>query len=195
MAGSEQTTTTTAEEERPLPCFVRHPDAGGQCHEPSAVEVYRLSFCQRHGKEVRDVEERDEVYYFFERFSADHVPGVSSPVECAVEETVKQLHDGPSLDDVHHEALLRAFPNPPEDVREEIARWEADEELGHMPVVDCLLGSLHTLHKLMRIAREERQTWLTEILERHRESEAVRAAVALEHADRRQAEREGERAK
>ncbi len=62
-----------------------------------------------------------------------------------------------------------------------------------MPVVDILLQSLHTLHKLMRIAREERQTWLVETLERERESEAVRAAVALEHANQRRDEREAER--
>ncbi len=53
----------------------------------------------------------------------------------------------------------------------------------------ALLESLHTLHKLLRIAREEGQTWLVEILERERESEAAQAAVALENANRRAAER------
>ena len=63
-----------------------------------------------------------------------------------------------------------------------------------MPVVDILLQSLHTLHKLMRIAHEEGQTWLVEVLERHRESEAACVAVALEHANQRRDEREVERA-
>ncbi len=93
----------------------------------------------------------------------------------------------------HWRALRRAYPNAPADVRECISRWEADEEPGYVPVLDCLLSSLHTLHKLMRIAYEEQETKLVLLLERERESTDAQAAVALEHADRRQAEREAAR--
>ena len=40
-------------ESGPLPCMVRHPDAGGQCERPAVIEVYRLHFCEVHRAEAK----------------------------------------------------------------------------------------------------------------------------------------------
>lgn len=42
-----------------------------------------------------------------------------------------------------------------------------------------LVNSLYTLHKLMRIAFEEGETWLVEVLEIERESVAAQIAFVL----------------
>ena len=46
-------------------------------------------------------------------------------------------------------------------------------------MVNSFLGSLETLDKVMRVAHEDGETWLVELLERERESVAAQAAYAL----------------
>src|SRR4051812_29475743 len=46
----------------PLPCVVRHPDAGGQCQRDAVMAVYRLCFCEIHGAEVK-AGALEEAYY------------------------------------------------------------------------------------------------------------------------------------
>ncbi len=191
---TEETTTTATGEERPLRCFVRHEDAGDPCSEPSVVEVYGLPFCEAHGLQATlgaALEEQHEVEVFAERFRDR---GMNSPVEKALR-TLAHRGERAVSDQEHWEALARAYGNAPADVREKIAEWEADEDPGRMSVLDDLLDTLYTLHKLQRIAHEEWQTYLVEILERERESVAAQTAVALEHANQRRDEREAERAK
>lgn len=189
---TENMTTTTTTEEQPLPCFVRHEDAGGQCYRPAAMRVHGLNFCQLHGEETRTgaaLEEYQEVYDFLERFRNSEVPGVSTPVDRALEAALERLHTEPCADRAHWEALLRAYPDSPEDVRAEVREWKEDEDPNHAGVLDELLGDLHLLHRLQRIAREDWKTWLVEKLEYERQSRAARAAVALKNANRRIAKR------
>jgi hypothetical protein len=187
---TEQNATT---EERAR-CCVRHEDLGGPCREPFAVEVYGLAFCERHGEEIRTgaaVEEREEVYNFFERFRNPHVRGLSSAVEHALAAALERTY--PTPDKAHWEALRRLYPDTTEHVRGMIARWEADENPDYAGPLDALLLSLNTVHTCIRIAYQDVETWLTEALELERESLAAQAAVALEHAAERQAEREAAR--
>ncbi len=173
----------------PTHCSVAHPDAGGPCSEPFAVEVYGLAFCERHGLQARlgaVLEEQHEVEVFAERFRDR---GMNSPIEKALR-TLSHREERTVSDREHWDALLRAYGNAPEDVREKVAEMEADETPGRMSVLDDFLDTLYTLHKLQRIAYEEWQTGLVEILERERESIAAYAAVALEHAEIRRKERE-----
>ncbi len=169
-------------------CCVKHPDAGGRCAEPFAVEVYGLNFCKAHGEEARigaALEEQHEVTTFLERFNDR---GTNSPVEKAIR-AVTFMYEAPVSDTDYLEALTRTYPNVPDDVREKVVEMEEDEDPERESVLDDLLGTLHTLHRLQRIAHEEYQTYLVEILERERESVAAQTAVALEHADHRRAAR------
>ncbi len=185
------TEETTATEMRGH-CCVRHEDLGGPCREPFAAEVYGLAFCERHGEEVRAgaaVEEREEVWTFFERFRNPHVRGLSSAVEHALQDALERTY--PTPDEAHWEALRRLYPDTTEHVRGMVARWEADEDPGYVGPLDALLSSLNTIHTCMRISYQDGETWLVEVLERVREGEVAQAAVALVRADRRQAERVG----
>ena len=183
---------TTTMEEHPVHCSVAHPDAGGPCFEPFAASVYGLNFCEAHGLQAAlgaALEEQLEVDTFLERFRDR---GTNSPVEKALRTAL--MHSGKTVSDQEHwEALLRAYGNAPANVRGMVAEMESDEDPGRMSVLDDLLDTLHTLHKLQRVAYEEWQTYLVETLQREREHVAACAAVALEHANRRQAEREAAR--
>ncbi len=182
----EHTTTTT--EERLLPCQVRHEDAGGQCRRPEAMRVHGIGLCAEHGQEARlgaALEEQHEVQVFAERFRDR---GTGSPIEKALY-ALADREERTVSDEEYWEALLGAYGNAPDDVRARVAEIEADENPGRMSVLDDFLDTLYTLHKLQRIAYQEWQTYLVEILERERESVAAQAAVALEHANRRSAER------
>ncbi len=175
---TEETTTTTTEG---YPCFVAHPDAGGPCGEPATTTAYGLDFCERHGREVNLgalLDEQNELDAFFAGFR-----GFPSPVARAFArlDATERVSDGD-----YWRALARAYPDPPEDLRERIAEWEASEEPGYQGVVDSLLDTLATLFKIMRTAHDARETWLVEVLEPLRESTAAEAAYALERAEARE---------
>ncbi len=181
---TEEQTTTTTTEEAPLPCFVRHPDAGGQCWEPATTTAYGLDFCETHGGEVNLgalLDEQNELDAFLAGFRDFPSPVARAFARLDATERVS--------DSDYWAALVRAYPDPPQDVRERVIEWEASEEPGYQGVVDSLLDTLATLFKLMRIAHEERETWLVELLERERERSASEAAVALERADNRESVR------
>ncbi len=188
---TEEQTTTTTTEAAPLPCVVRHPDAGGQCGREAAMKVHGLPFCEAHGEEARIgalLEEHDEIWSFVGQFCTPHVSGVSAPVAKMLQDALERVHSNTPSGADQWRALRDAYPNAPEDLRERIIEWEAGEEPGYQGMVDSLLNTLHVIHRCMRVAHEARETWLVETLERERESMAAEAAVALELADRRRAE-------
>ncbi len=88
-----------------------------------------------------------------------------------------ELEEGPVED--RRRVLVRAYPDAPEGIRANVLQWERDEGPNRGPVVESLLGSLRTLGKLMRVAHEDGETWLVEVLELERESLAAQAAYAL----------------
>ncbi len=171
--------------ERGLPCVVRHPDAGGRCQRTATLRMYNvLSFCPEHGEEARVgalMEAYQDAGHFFDRFRSPHVPDLNTIVERELEAVVNRMRgEGPSDDD-HERALLRAYPNTPEGVREMIALWAEDERANRGPTpLDLLLDSYYTLCKLMRIAFEDGEDWLVELLEYQRQETAARAAFASE---------------
>ncbi len=71
------------------------------------------------------------------------------------------------------EVLFRAFPEPTPEVRGLVEEAEASDEPGYEAFADTLIGSLHTMHRCMRIAYEEREVWLLELLEGERQSIAA----------------------
>ncbi len=175
----------TNENERGLPCVVRHPDAGGRCDRTATIRMYDvLNYCPEHGEEARIgalMELYQDAGYFFDRFRNPHTPDFNDLVERELGAAVVRMNaEGPSDED-YYRALSRAYPNPPEKVREIILLWERDERVNQGPMpVDLLLDSLNTLNKLMRLSFEDGEDWLTEILEYQRQETAARAACASE---------------
>ena len=161
---TEQTTTT---ETTPAHCCVAHPDAGGPCAKPFAIEVYGLNFCEAHGEEARlgaALEAAYDVENYFRRQTNPEVIALSPAVLGALEAAIANVRAGQPAEEEYDRALLAAYSSAPEDVRERIALWERDEEHGYMSVIDVLLSSLQIAHKLQRIAYEDGETWLVEIL-------------------------------
>lgn len=177
---TEETTTTTTTEEQQAPCFVAHPDAGGRCGREAATKVHGLPFCQAHGAEARFgalLEERHVVDRFLEQFSD---PGTVSPVEKVLLVGLEHRGDSQVWDGEHMDALTRAYPDPPEELRQQVRRWIADERPRYEEaVVDYLLRALELTNRLMRQAHEERLVFMVEELEKTRESLSAQAACAL----------------
>lgn len=170
------------QEGEPLPCFVHHEDAGGRCKRPAASEVYGLNFCEAHGEEVRIgalLREHYEAWVFFERFGAEHVPTMRGLIGRELRAVAKRLHEESPTDEEHSRALGNAYPSEaaPEYLCEQVLILERDSEGGPTPL-DLFLNSLNTVHTLMRIAYEDRETSLVEVLELERESLAAQAALA-----------------
>ncbi len=122
--------------------------------------------------------------YFFDRFRNPHVPDLNNLVERELGAAIVHMNDEGPSDDDHQRALSRAYPNPPEKLREMIRLWERDERAngGPTPADLLLLDSLNTLNKLVRLAHEDGEDWLVEILEHERQEIAARAAFACEIA-------------
>nr|MDP9486794.1 hypothetical protein [Actinomycetota bacterium] len=137
-----------------------------------------------HGEEARIgalLELYRDAGYFFDRFRNPHVPDLNPLIERELAAAIVRMNDEGPSDADHYRALSRAYPNPPEKVREIIRRWERDEwNSGGVPPLDLLLDSLQTILKLMRLAHEDGEDWLTEILEYQRQECAARAACASE---------------
>ena len=166
---TENTTTTRTGEERP--CFVLHPDAGGPCQDLATVEVYGLDFCAAHGEEARLgalIGEHDEAETFLKRFFTPDAAPAGSAMASALKAALDQLNSEIPTSDVYWQALLRAYPNPPEGVRERVRRWQLDEGSEGPSVFELLTDTQHTLHRLMRIAYEDGERWLVEVLEEYR---------------------------
>ncbi len=183
----------TNELERGLHCCVRHPDAGGRCQRTATIKMYGiLNFCPEHGEEARIgalMEAYQEAGYFFDRFRNPHVPDMNPVIDCALISWSMHLNETGPSDDDHYRALSRAYPNPPEKVREIILLWERDAKANQGPMpVDLLLDSLNTLNKLMRLAHADGEDWLVELLEHQRQETAARAACASEDRGLRPAE-------
>lgn len=184
---TEETTTTMAEtEETTAPCVVRHTDAGGQCPEPGTRSVHGLSFCECHGLEAElgaGLEVYDDANYFFERFRNPHVPRQSDGIERTLDYAIERLRKEYPSDSDHYRALMDAYPEIPEEVRERVDLWESEDSPACAGALDTLLAELHTFHKLLRIAHGERMSWLAEILEQERQSNAAQAAYLLTKAE------------
>ncbi len=188
MNEETENTITTEAGEKALPCFVRHEDAGGPCWEPEAVRLYGLAFCERHGEEARlgaALEAGLDAENYFQRLSNPHIPDLPPVTRRGLEAAISVARDHQPGGEDYYRAILAAYaPSAlPEEVRARVREWQLDEEPGYFAVVDSLLDSLSLVHKLMRVAYEDRadfSTGLIERLEQERESVAAQAAVALE---------------
>ena len=189
-------TENTNTDYTPVHCSVAHPDAGGPCSEPFAVKVYGLNFCEIHGEEARRgsaLESGYDAENYFRRQKNPEVVALPPAVLGGLEAAISNVRAGQPSEEDYDRALVAAYSNAPQNVRERISLWERDEEHGYLSVIDVLLSSLQFVHKLQRIAYEEGETWLVEMLERERESTAAQTAVALENTQKQLEEWRAER--
>jgi len=155
--------------ERGLPCFGHHEDAGCWCGRTATMRVYGLAFCAQHGEEAKLgalLEVYHDAGYFFDRFRNPHTPDFNEVIERELLAAVDRMRgEGPNDED-YQQALRRAYPEVPEKVRAGVVRWERDAyHAGEVGPADCLLDTLMTMHKLLRLAFEDGETWLVEVLE------------------------------
>ncbi len=177
-------------EARPgAPCCVKHEHAGGQCPRSAAMTVYGLHFCEPHGQQVAEgalEEAQHDAEAFLDQFRHHEARALPVLVSRAIE--AGSAHVFAREGDDFYEVLSRAFPEPPLEIRELVEEAEAGDEPGYEPFADTLMRALHTMHRCMRIAYEEREVWLLELLEGERQSIAAQAAYALRE---RREERDG----
>jgi hypothetical protein len=170
----------------PLPCVVRHEDAGGQCLRPAVMAAYGLYFCEIHGAEVK-AGALEESYFdaanYLERLDNPYVPGPNPAATGALREAVSGLRDqelrtysGGSRD----AALRRAYPLIPERVDEDAADYDYNEGVPGESPLDWNYDSRMLIHKLMRIAHEAgHDHYLVEMLEQQRERVSAQLSFAL----------------
>jgi hypothetical protein len=99
----------------------------------------------------------------------------------ALERGLGSIDNPAPVGDEYDEALLVACPSQPEEMREKVRGWIEDQDPGYLSVLDSLMSSLNTIHMLMRIAHEEGEVCMVEVIEYERETLATQAAVALEN--------------
>lgn len=173
----------------PVPCFVRHEDAGGKCQRDAVMVVYGLPFCEVHGAEAK-VGALEEAYYdagnFLARLDNIHVVEPNPIALHALREAVSALREEESraTDGSSDAALRKAYPVIPERVDEDTLVFDYDGTDSEGTPIDWHYQDRMLLHKLMRLAHEERgPTWLIETLEEHRESISAQLAFALAHLE------------
>ncbi len=173
-------------EARPgAPCCVKNPHAGGQCPRPAATTVYGLHFCAPHGEQAAEgayEEAQHSAEAFLDGFRHHEALPLPVLVSQAIEAASDSIYGRGGGD--FYEVLFRAFPEPTPEVRKLVEEAEASDEPGYEAFADTLIGSLHTMHRCMRIAYEEREVWLLELLEGERQSIAAQCAYAVRDSPR-----------
>ncbi len=177
---NELTTPYVGEARDGAPCCVKHPHAGGQCERPAATTVYGLHFCEPHGQQVAEgayEEAHHDAEAFLDQFRDSEARPLPVLVSQAIEAASDSIYGRGGGD--FYEVLFGAFPEPTPEVRGLVEEAEAGDEPGYESFADTLIGALHTMHRCMRIAFEEREVWLLELLEGERQSVAAQCAYAV----------------
>lgn len=187
LPGAESIVREAVEEERDLPCFVRHEDAGGLCPRTAVVRVYGLPFCGVHGAEVR-AGALEEVYMeareFFERYDNPYVGPVTPVALAVIRDMREKLVDAEIAAADDEAAIRRAYPVIPERVDEDTLDFDYNLT-GFEGPVEWNQRARHMLHRLMRQAYEAGAPWVVETLELDREHVAAQLAFALADYDER----------
>lgn len=157
-------------------CFALH-EFG--CERESVMEVYGLHFCEAHGEEAASAA-FEEIYYDLERRIAPNDSALNPHVEHAFRLAMKSVppYDGDDSD----ATLLKAYPldeNTRQRVEAETHLYVEEPDDGHLPPYDLHIMDRLLVCRHMRLAFEERASWLVELLEQHREYCASQAAYAL----------------
>ena len=170
-----------------LPCWARHPAAGGQCPRAATTMVYGLLFCEIHGAEAAAgalaelFQDADDV---LERLDNPHAPHPNQEAANALEAARRMLERRRDEHEEDEAALRRAYPVIPEKVCAETVafdyRFGPGNEYGpgEQPT-EVYQDARRLLCNQMRVAYEEGADWLVEVLEYEREAAAAQLAFAL----------------
>jgi hypothetical protein len=183
-----------AELGRGLPCWVRHPSAGGSCERKATTMVYGMLFCEKHGAEAT-AGALGELYQdagdVLERADNPTGPPLSNAEAARVLEAGwRELDRGrKGCDDAEEAALRRAYPVIPDRVCYETVAFDyrLDPENPHGPDNEPTYiyeKARRLLCKLMRLAYQEQADWAVEVLEYEREGASAQLAFALEDYER-----------
>lgn len=177
-----------------LPCWVRHPNAGGLCgRRPATTMVYGLLFCEVHGAEARAgalAELYKDAGDFLGTLDNPHVPRPNAEALRALRAAREDLETrGREHEDAEDAALGRAYPTIPERVCRETVGFDyrlgPDNMFGpREQPTDVYRDARHLLCKQLRLAYEESADWLVEVLEYEREAASAQLAFALEDYER-----------
>lgn len=176
------------EEYGPLPCSVRHADAGGQCERPAVLEVYGLSFCEAHGAECKAgalAELYHEASEWLGRLDNPHVSGPNPEALRVLRAGVAELNHLCLHFEQDEELLQRAYPYLEERVDSYTLEFDYDDPERSSVPVDAFREDRWAIHRLMRLSYAEGMTYLVEDLEERRQYLAAQAAFALAHFERR----------
>ena len=126
------------------------------------------------------MEAGQDAIWYFERLESPHVPRLQGAIRHGLSLVTHHHYSNLPEGRDYDRALLGAYAaDAPEGVRLRTLAWQEDEAPGYHPVYDILMDNLQLLHKLMRLAFEDKKEWLVEVLEVERESLAAQAACAL----------------
>jgi hypothetical protein len=182
---------TTEEEERGVEnpaCIVSHPDAGGPCGEPAALEVWSLPFCERHGAEAKTAaleELTEDAELELQILSdAEHHRHLSNKALTSFLEAASP--DVGSLADhveAHRETVRRAYP--PIEGRTDPETLAHDYDGSGDGPPDWWTEARWLLCKFMRQAHERHSPELVAMLEPLRERAAAQQVLAEDDQERR----------
>ncbi len=178
-------------ESGPVPCGVRHPDAGGKCEQPATMEVYGLPFCEVHGAEAK-AGALGELYHdaamVLRRLDNPSVPEPNAEAMRVLRAGVRELEAAcREWEGRSDEAIGRAYPFVGERVEEGTLDFDyADPRRGPTPDT-WFWDDRSLLHKLMRLAYEDHAGHIAEALELFREGASAQLAFAWADLERRRA--------
>ena len=187
-----------AGESGPLPCVVRHADAGGRGGRPAALEGWGLALCAVHGAEAKAgalAEMYGDAADFLGRLDNAHVPDYPNPAaQAALRRAVSGLQAaGSNVARGEEEALLAAYPLIPERADGATLEYDWHAFRGALTPDEAFYLARALVCRLMRLAFEAGAGWLVEVLEPERESVAAQTAFAVALRDRDCEERAKER--
>ena len=180
---------TEAERAYGLPCWVRHPSAGGNCERKAAAMVFGMPFCEEHGAEASAgalAELYQDAGDFLERMDNPHAPMPNAEADRELVSARRGIEArGREHEDAEEAALRRAYPTIPGRVCTETLAFDyrIDPDNPHGPDEEPTAASQDArrlLCKCMRLAYEEGADWLVEVLEYERESASAQLVFALE---------------
>ncbi len=169
----------------PLPCFVRHRDAGGWCERPASMRAYHMNFCEVHGAEIK-AGIMAEIYHdagnVLDGLYDSEDPLANTAAWVHLDEGHRALLDrAVDAEEAQARALVRAYPLNPDRVDSETScrDFRALHDGNDDPVDVYMDARMHT-HKLMRLSWSVGQDWILEILEEERQGASAQLAFALE---------------
>jgi len=113
------------------------------------------------------------------RLDNPHAPAPNPAALAVLRDAVSELRKVESRASGQEKVLRRAYPVIPERVLSDTVDFDYHDPRRHESPPDWHFRTRFVLNKLMRLAHEEGEHWLVEVLEEFREHAAAQLAAAL----------------